>query len=414
MDTKHGSLWTDQGASLESLKAHAVEQGLTHLWIMTGSRPGEQSGQFKAYTNEQTGRLRSLQAGETQVIWLSETDWNLPPDWQRLSQTIAEIEGKLGVPMHAHPGVTGLSYLRKVDERYYWKYFALPEKIEWPMIRSVSVSAIAEMKPLKAVQLVGQWLWCYDRNSSHPYAASQIKAGIGQPVAVQGIEFDHLAPGFWCCDISGQENLWNGLPLIPTHNEWLPTPIVKMAWQRGCKVKVHEAYIWPDKKDRAPVFSRWAHNLWDLRESYAPGTPERETVKGIMNRSVGLLRRKSAEDKNFRDYRPDWYSLILAEERAVVWYKAFQVFQATGIAPVGCYHDALYYCADQEIEALTTRVDKDGATHSTKHSLGGYKVDWKLPLCDEVKAILMAPLPKSASDRIGELKKWGRQHGYIA
>ena len=320
-----------------------------------------------------------------------------------------EIKNTLGIEeLFDHPGVTGLAYLRLVDKAKYWKYFALPENIDWPMIRSVSVSALAEFRKPSNVELGRKWLYCYDRNSSHPYAASQLKCGIGQPVAVQNIKFDHLIPGFWAADIEGLDNLWPGLELLPTHRDWLPTPLLKMAERQGCKITVHEAYVWPEKAGRAPVFARWANNLWALRQQYAKGTDEREAIKSIMNMSIGLLRRKTGE--GHRDYRPDWYSLVLAEERAVVWYKAQQVDELTGHIPVGAYHDALYYCEDDDIGLTPLVCLKNG--HSSKDSLGGYKISWKLPLDEwEIRDIL-CKTKISPSDRIKELKAWGREHGY--
>lgn len=423
--------------AVERLLETALAGKLTHLWILPSYTPADtteeqarripenldgqtlqKEWEWTGYTSGQADYLLSNVIGrkagfqtDINIIWLKYTNWRFPEDVAALQATFTQIEDRLGVSMMAHPGVMGLNYLRKVDERSYHRYFALPKDISWPMIKSVSVSAISHFPPIKAADLQGDYLYCYDRNSSQPYAAAQLKCGIGQPIAVREPEFDHLVPGFWACDIEGLDQIWDGLPLLPGNRDWLPTPLVKMAWQRGCKIKCHEAYIWPDKKDRAPVFNRWAHNLWDLRETYPGGTPEREAVKSIMNTTVGLLRRKNGQ--GHRDYRPDWYSLILAEERAVVWYKAYQVYQKTGLKPVGAYHDALYYCDSSEIEALTTRTDKEGVTHSNLHSLGGYKVEWRLPLCDEVKAILTAPQPRSAADRIGVLKTWGRANGYI-
>jgi hypothetical protein len=413
----------------DSLIAAALNAHLTHLWILADYGHELTTGQIEIYARELAGRFsfeshqphgkdyistivgRRLEpySDEVTIIYLSQALWGFPGDPDALLKAFTEIEERLHIPMHPHPGVMGMNYLRKVDERNYYKYFALPKDISWPMIKSVSVSAISHMPPVTGDALNKKLLICFDRNSSQPYAASQLKTGIGQPVARQGGTFDHLMPGFWACDIEGIEDLWDGLPLIPTHHDWLPTPILKMAESKGCKIRVHECYIWPDKKDRAPVFHRWAHQLWELRQTYAPGTAERQAIKAMMNSTIGLLRRKNGE--GHRDYRPDWYSLILAEERAVVWWRAHHVYEATGIRPVGGYHDSLYYCVDDESELAILTTHKNG--QSLKDSLGGYKIDWILPMEPEVVAILAAEKPRNASDRIGLLKAWGREHGYI-
>lgn len=408
----------------DALIQTAIDAQLTHLWLLPSyghEKSPEQMREVagfsydcyrphgKDYISTIVGRRLEPFSDDVTIVWVSQTLWGFRDDVEGLIRAFEEIEGQLGIPMHPHPGVMGLNYLRKVDERNYYKYFALPKEADWSLIRSVSVSAISHFKPVTGAALDKKLLICFDRNSSQPYAASQLKAGVGQPVERQNIPFDHLMPGFWQCDIQGDDQLWNGIPLIPTHREWLPTPIVKMAESQGCKIRVYRAYIWPDKKDRAPVFHRWAHSLWALRQNYAPGTPERQAIKAMMNASIGLLRRREGE--GHRDYRPDWYSLILAEERAVVWWRAHYVYERTGIQPVGCYHDSLYYAVDNEEELAPLTTHKDG--RSLTESLGGYKVDWLLPIEEEVRTLLAAEKPRNAADRIGLLKAWGREHGYI-
>lgn len=425
-------LYGARSDAVEDLTELALFHNLTHLWIMpsygamakqdaeklTGLHPDAGFYEYTPYvpaggehlSSVLARRLKPAETDYIQIIWLEQSAWGLRGSIRELQLTFAQIEHALGVGLRGHPGVTGLTFLRKIDAEHYYRYFQLPRGVQWDMIRAVSVSSLHEFPQATEGALAGaEYLYCYDRNSSHPYSASQLKCGIGRPQIFGSIEFDHLAPGFWCIEIEGLEQLWNGLPLLPAEREWLPTPLVKMLQQRGCKIRVNEAYIWPSKSDRAPVFHRWAHALWELREKYPPGSQERQAVKSIMNTSIGLLRRKNGEGHS--DYRPDWYSLILAEERAVVWYKAWQVWQATGQAPIGAYHDALYYVGGNEPLSLLTH-HKDG--RSLEHSLGGYKIDWRLPLNTEVKALLLAPQPRSAADRISTLKRYGREHGYIS
>jgi hypothetical protein len=168
-----------------------------------------------------------------------------------------------------------------------------------------------------------------------------------------------------------------------------------MARDQGCTIEVERAMIWPEKEQRAPVFERWARDLWNLRQTYEPGTLENQAIKLVMNSTVGFSRHG---DEYSQDFRSDWYDAIVAEEKAVVWYRAHKIAKEHNILPAGAYHDALYYYSASDDPASIPSI-------LNPEAFGGYKCDWNPPLkiTPKVRAVLNQQL--AASAKIGELKK---------
>jgi hypothetical protein len=175
-----------------------------------------------------------------------------------------------------------------------------------------------------------------------------------------------------------------------------------MARDRGWQVKVLRAMVWWEKNQRAPIFERWGNDLWALRQKYESDSLERQAVKLIMNSTVGFTRHGDAYDD---DFRSDWYDLIVAEERAIVWYRAWKIAKDHNLFPAGCYHDALYYFSDSPDPASVPGMLKPD-------TFGGYKCDWTLKLTSAARLALSSSL--SPNFKISELKKIVKKQQGIA
>jgi hypothetical protein len=416
MNTKHLVLSEPVvNATLETLLDLAIEMQLTHLWLLPSCHfslwnddasldsqrwdaliYAQKQGQWKGYISSVVGRrLQPRRTDNVRVIFLEQSNWHFPSDVTAAQFTtmLEKVERVLGVPMAGSPTSVGLRYLEKVDERYYRRYFAKSSEVDWDALKEVSVPAISWFPSVASVP-PGIFVHCYDRNSSHPYAASQEKFGVGEPIIQEGGTFKHLLPGLWDVEIDSLDKFDSRLPpLLWKSYAWVPTPLLRIAQIAGCNIRVKQALIWPQ---HAPVFERWAKDLWKFRQASPEGSQEREAIKRIMNDTVGGTRYDDgSQDETFR---PDWYAIIKGSERGVVWYKAWKLAKDTGVYPVGCYSDALYY--------LSPESDPDRAVpgildHAT--SLGGYKHVWTLPVTPTVQAIFAAKM--SPALRIGEFKK---------
>lgn len=421
--TNHGfTVAIGTGINPGNLIEWTLSEHYTHLWVMPGSgrlvSEDFDSDTYdirlwkdkKGHVASMTGRRLSPRTRNVNVIFLDYSLWKLPTQIDELRSLILKIEEKLGVAVSGSPTSVGLRYLEKVDARYYARYFRKDEETDYEQFQDINVPPIAWFPAPCTDFLDRGWLHCYDRNASHPYAASQLSFGIGLPTYEEGGQFHPLLPGFWDVDlIERPENIWMGLrmselpPLLPDEREWLPTSLVKMLVNRGIEIEVKRAFYWTNK---APIFERWAKQLYGFRRA-AESEAEDRAYKQIMNHPIGSLRHGADMDITFR---PDWYDLVVGEERAVVWYKAWKRLNETNLPPVGCYADALYY-ASQSPEPgqgdMTGMLD-----HQT--SLGGYKHVWTLRIDEEVRAILTArELEARPWDKIGELKKIVRRQANV-
>jgi hypothetical protein len=356
------------------------------------------SGRWKGYISSVTGRrLKPRPTTNTRIIFLEQSGWNFGSSTpEELLKTFQLIEERLGVPMSGSPTSVGLRYLEKLNARYYERYFEKDPDVDWEAMKTSHVPAIAWFPAADQAELFSEkqteYLYCVDRNGSHPFAASQENMGIGSPVHQVGGEFNKKLPGLWDVEISGQ--LSDRLPpLLPKAKHWLPTPLLRIVAGAGCTIKVNQAIIW-DKG--APVFERWAKDLWAFREEYPDGSAERQSVKSIMNNVVGSTRLGEDMDSTLR---PDWYAQVIGSERGVVWYKASKIAKDHGVYPVGCYADALYY---RSIEKDPRKAIPGVFDH--EHSLGGYKLAWTLEISPDAIQVL-ANTKLSASNRIAALKK---------
>lgn len=444
--TRHEFLTETSAKTIEQLISIGVDLHCTHLWVLPScglefteveaNVDGEGKHNEAAYwysisSKKDTLRLDGTRAKENMVvsvtgyrriprslakihiIFFKQSKWSLlPADPDRLADMVEEVEGTLGVQLSGAPATVGVRYLKLKNDRHGEEYFKKPSHfidqatqqeipIRWEIFKKLGEknNAISWFPVPCADQLAMKYIHCFDRNSSHPYAAAHSKFGIGNPVRVGACEFNHLLPGYWNVEIEGIEDLCADLPpLLPGKDKngiyvSVPTPLVKMAQGRGCQINVERAMVWGGKEHRAPVFERWGNELWLLRQRYENDSLERQAVKLIMNSTVGFTRHGDAYDD---DFRSDWYDQIVAEERAVVWYRAWKIAKDHGIYPIGCYHDALFYISDSPDPASVPGILKPGV-------FGGYKCEWTLQMTPAAQKALISKL--SPNYKIGELKK---------
>jgi hypothetical protein len=436
LNTRHGvlttdgivHLWEETGyatlefgntlpSSIDSLMYLAIATGFTHLWIPANlklSFTSEEAdllrnterwdcgkdGKFisiqtvrpwKGYVTSVVGRaLRPRRTENTRLIFVEQGNWpfNEATPYEILA-TCKRIEDRLGVAMAGSPTSVGLRYLEDVNAKYYESYFAKSDRVDWEEMKSDAVFPI-QWFPVCTPDPDQEWyVHQYDRNASHPYAASQEDMGIGDPIIQVGGVFNKKYPGLWSVNITTPAFMTGvGIykdkklpPLLPTGSQLLPTPILRVAQMAGCEIEVIEAIVW---KQSAPVFERWAKGLWSFRREPTTSPMEKQAYKSIMNNMVGSTRIGHDMDSTLR---PDWYATVVGSERAVVWYKAWKLAEKYGVYPIGCYHDALYYLSTSPdpIQAVPTLLDH-------KDSMGGYKHVYTLKVDDQVREVLSTPL----------------------
>lgn len=385
-------------SSPQGLIRWALNFRLTHLWVMPGygrelteeqalqpsASPEAQNYDFKVFTNKYTGLVSSIvgrglnpRTENVNIIYVSQSSWGIR-EVGRLQRLICAVEQQLGVPMKGSPTSVGLRYLEKIDARYYRRYFADPD-IDKAALKPIFSEAA---KPLIWCRLPTEdeltprpelYLVAMDKRAAYPRAASEERMGIGSPRHQIGGEFNPKLPGCWDVTVSGLDKVDSCLP-APLWNGWngsLVTPLVKMVKALGCEVLVNEAMVWDTS---APVFDRWAKELWKFRQNVPMAKP-------IMNNTLGFT--VNGNDMSDEKYRPDWHATIVGGLRALMMYNAMKIACESGFYPIGCYIDALYY--------LTPYRNSVPGLVLMPESMGGYAMKWCIPVTDEVRGIITSP-----------------------
>lgn len=383
--------------AVENLVELALMHKLTHLWIQPEYEEADTTEEqarlesiteegreiqanydIKMFTNKYTKKLSSLvgrrknpHTSNVSVIWLSQTTWHYE-NREQFARFIQDVESRLGVPMKGSPTSVGLRYLEKVDAKHYEHYFADPginREQSKLLFRETAKPLIwcrqpteEELTPRPELYLIA-----LDKRAAYPRASLE-NVGIGKPVPYTG-EFNSKLPGSWHVRVSGLEKLDQRLP-PPVWKGWhdLATPVVKLLIAMGCQIEVIEAVVW---ENNAPVFKRWANELWKHRLDV-------DGFKLVMNNTLGFtINGLELKDSTFR---PDWYAHIVGTLRALMLYNAMKVAGESGMYPIGCYIDCLYYLTPYE-NAVPGLVQMP-------ESLGGYARKWCIPVTDEVRAII--------------------------
>jgi hypothetical protein len=371
---------------------YASRENYSHLWVLNGVIPG-QTGEIKndhhdllTYANKQevltsiVGRQQGKK--NVRVMFCESSPWPaLPRSAAALSEMIGHIEEPLQVAMFGSPTSTGLRYLEKIDDRYYRRYFADPgmdKEQALPLFKQAAKPLVWSRLPLASEWKDARYLVAVDKNAAYP-RASREPVGIGEAEEYRG-PFDKKLPGHWFVSVSGLEKVDSRLPGL-LWKGWeqtgLVTPVVKLLTDFGCEVEVHGAMVW---RKHAPVFDRWARNLWEHRQNWPEGSPENEAFKAIMNNTLGFA--INGHDVLDEKFRPDWHAQFVGQARALMVYNAKSIAEKSGLYPLGCYIDALYYLSPEPfIPGLEIAPG----------SLGGYKSKWSIPLTDEIRTLVSSP-----------------------
>lgn len=391
-------------ASLADLLIAAEQLGISHMWIVPGSRlsqiasrAGELAGWSVAASYQERDRARynyiSARRAEKRHedrIQIGFPEFHYWP-WRAhtprdLYYTIAHLEALLDLPIEWSPAHVGLEFVRKSAHQH-WDWFA-----------PCSIDLEQELAGFKYANACPELRWCaplppgaqviikIDKNSSYPAACTGLRLGEGDPILVSigqtAGEYDERRPGFWYCDISLAQSLFDGrrAPAL-SGRRYLTTDLVRQLRTVGYHINIISGACWPRYHQalRAPMT-----DLWHLRQHAKKRRQESvawqnvyASISGVMHAIPGRLGDLDATDRHFR--RRDWWALIVARATATIISNIHHIYTSTGLLPVLISMDALWYaapCADPG-QALPGVLDRD--------KLGGYKDVYALPITDEIR-----------------------------
>jgi hypothetical protein len=415
---------------LTDVMQKALDHGITHVWtnvefplfpdvkgkiLLDGwdlliVRKGKR---LKSVTGWRAGG-----SAQVQVIFIRQSRWAqgryenvwgkvcTPP---QLLGTVKALEEKLGVPVGASPGGTG------------WKLFEMfhPEWVKNAPKADLKAMHLYAGHKGSSQDLIfqklysitdGKFLHKVDRNSAYLYAAFfDLFYGVGEPSAdSDGSKFDGRSPGAWECTVIPTEE---ALPDYPKGTYWLATPVINLMRFMKYEVYPHHGNYWQhrDKKrqekdgkpsDAHQVMAKLADFLWKCRQSFPEGSFERQSIKQIAIGTVGLASYGDFEEEEETDKRrPDIKCLTVARTYELMMHSILKFRRQTGLNPLLCYMDALYYVSDSPIPDFLAPL----LVRSTE--LGGFKYEGYVEITPEVADTLSSN--SALFDKLTVLNKIG-------
>lgn len=370
----------------------ALDHGITHVWT-NADFPTFPAVNGKAKLDgwdlliqRKGSGLKSVTGwlpgkAQVQIIFIRNSRWaqgRYENVWgkvctpKQLLETVGNLEQKLGVPVGASPGGSGWKLLTKFHS-------------EWvknvPTVDLVKMHLFAGIKGA-AHDLVFQrpcqnkkYLHKIDRNSAYLYANTfDLSHGVGNPVHdLDGTQFNKKFPGAWYCTVYPTEEI---LPDYPQGTYWLATPIINLMNHLEYEIEFHHGNYWLDAHQS---LAKWAKFLWDARQSYAPASFERQAIKQIAIGTVGLASYGGyEEDEETEKRRPDIKCMTVARNYELMYHSILKFRRLTGLDPLMCYMDALYYESDSPDPGFLAPL----LSRSTE--LGGFKYEGHIKITSEI------------------------------
>jgi len=406
-------------ASLGALCQLAVDEKLTHLWVL--DEVEADTAYYEATSEEWNlranwkytagrmlppGRMNLLSSvsgfrrvpkgGQLHITIIFPKHAHVPWRWVKRAAardallTILYLERALEIPITGSAPTAGVRLLEKMQRTgHHPEWLEIPD-LDWDhlpfRLRDVAADLIAE-RPLLPEERTASYLHKIDKNGAYLRACVTEMLGVGTPELVNTCQSQEKRPGIWRCSFDPIE--LPGLPAVWDGGAWLVTPILQSLRSTGHDVVVHEGYVWNESHG---VFKRWAETLWNVRQGFRLGSYKDQTWKSeqvralaedackqIATATIGLTSYRGFETKTFK-FRPDWKAQIVGGVRARMFSNLLKLQQEQDITPIITYIDGMYLLSSEPdiYKVAGSLLDKPNA-------LGGFKPEWSLAVTDEVR-----------------------------
>ncbi|MFF2902735.1 hypothetical protein [Streptomyces sp. NPDC057966] len=295
------------------------------------------------------------------VEWLQDD-----PAADTLAARAQQIADVIGITFRHSAGATGHDLLRAIRPEHGTKAAPLARTEMPPFLRRAprlysgqawarglrarpGAAAMTEAEQDKA------YLLSYDARAAYLAPCGSLRLGRGRLTHLTGTDaqFDPSVPGYYVTKLPAwTTDGWFDL-FGPRERNGRPrpyaTPTLAYAQELGVEFEVEEAWVW-EESDR--TLEPWATQLRKaLKALPADGDPMvRTAVKGTYAGAIGLFSspklagRKGVEPSLM--YRPDISDFVMAAQQVSLTRRVLQVGEATGMWPVACMTDSLFYATD--------------------------------------------------------------------
>jgi hypothetical protein len=333
--------------SLEDLTAIGAtlhqSDGVTQLWLTPRWCAGrELEGVSRAWT-PQTWQ------GDNAAVVAPSRDRRLGTllssvDGRTLFDLLQALSSSLSVAPESTPGRTAEMLLRAaLGRRGEFAPLRLPSPTPW-----VTEPVLNWIRPLQPDEReLGTWVLAVDRIGAYLHSMLLADVGLGEPeLKARCPDWREFVwtPGYYHARLEPEEAGYLPDPLSSgpaAEWHWITTPTLRLGALLERVLEVDRMVVWPRKsRALAPVAKRIIAARGALPESLRPiGEP---LLKRMYKELVGRLRADFHRGTPL--YRPDWYSLIVADARTRIWRAGFEMAAATRWRPAAVNIDCWYVC----------------------------------------------------------------------
>src|SRR5437764_542342 len=345
-----------QMSDWSTLFTHAVQAGLTSVWVLPGSRFSREVSRSSleqvdsvwevvaTYSQLDPARplcatvwrkLRSGRQGPVLSLTFPEYggwEWQLP-DATTLLATVTYVELALGIPVNCSPEQLALDLLKSltIETDVSWTRLPTVDLRNLPTSDGQTLPILESARPVVWTRplAIAEWrlkyLHKYERNTLDLESCTGVQLGAGDPLySANGRAYDGKMPGIWRVKAETAGSIFDGKRLPSCiHGEWMSTPEVKCCTDIAYQVHVTEGYYWPESHR---TLERWATTLWKAhqrfkltstayRHAQARSNASR-TIRAITQLGIAKLADEKAPGGL---YRPDWWAQIVGQSRASVF-----------------------------------------------------------------------------------------------
>ena len=320
-----------------------ARDGVTQLWLTPRWSAGRS--------------LAGVERAWTPQRWQGEAAAIVAPDRdRRLSELLADVEGKslldmlqalrvtLSVGIESTPGRTAEAMLRgALGRKGEYAPLRLPSPLPW-----VTEPVLNWIRPLESDEREhAQWILAVDRIGAYLHSMLLVDVGLGEPE----LKAPHdcadwresvWTPGWFHARLEPEATAYLPDPLrsgLAGDWTWITTPTLRLGSLLDRVLEVDATVLWPRKsRVLAPIAKRIIAARTALPASLRPiGEP---LLKRMYKELVGRLRADFHRGTPL--YRPDWYSLIVADARTRIWRGAWEMAAQTRWRPAAVNIDCWY------------------------------------------------------------------------
>ncbi|MEN0070585.1 MAG: hypothetical protein AAGC63_06205, partial [Propionicimonas sp.] len=240
-----------------------------------------------------------------------------------IARRLGLYAGVLGTAFHVSAHATGHDLMRALRAKGSTEFVTHEPPTPALSLGDPDISGGWSRQPVDDAEAALPYVHAYDRGGAHLAGVAGLELPVGDPTHyASGTDFDHRLPGYWLVTIPESGDWRYPHPLYkPRYRDfdWVTTPALAFAAERGFDLEVVEAYVW---HDHARVLDPWYKRLAAARtatddQSDPDLAAVRTMIKETYTRSIGMMGSRE-HAKGTSTFQPERRHHIVAKARATL------------------------------------------------------------------------------------------------